>query len=522
MTADSLLALFVAVPLLVGGLLAAMPTMLRSSLTVMFTVQAAHLAASVAGVVVVADGSTVAHQISLWDSGIAIPFVLDSFSALMLTVTSLLTLTCSAFAVPSGEGTKQYFPSLVLIVSAGVSGALLTGDIFNFFVFIEVMLLASYGLIMITRPGVTNLPKVAASRLYISVNLLTSTMLLVGVGYIYGIVGTVNIAELRGAASEDTGVAIAGAVILFSLGIKAAVVPVHGWLPRVYPKMSPAITALFSGLHTKVAIYMIYRVYAVLFDGDARFLWVGVVAFSATMLFGVLGAVGENAPRSILAFHMVSQIGYILLGVALFGPLGLTAGIFYLLHHMVVKAALFLAIGAVEVKYGPRRLGQLQGLARTEPWVAVAFFAAAMSLAGIPPFSGFVAKLSLILAGIDAGQIAAVVVMVIVSLITLQSMLKIWSGVFLGEPGPVDDRTLPAAPAPADETSPYGENPSASTLTLLPERRRIGFALVAPALALACVTLAVGLGGQVLLDLSSTAAANLYDPSGYVEAVIGR
>ena len=362
---DSALTLFVAVPLLTAGVLTALTSRARLTLAVLFTVLVAQLTASVAAVAWVADGSVVAHQVALWMPGVSIPFVLDMFSALMLTVTSLLTLVCAAFAVPAGEAYRKFFAPLILLVTTGVNGALLTGDLFNFFVFVEVMLLPSYGLMMITRSGRVSLAGVSASRLYISVNLLTSTILLIGVALIYGLVGTVNTAELHGAATENTGVAIASALVLFALGIKAAVVPVHGWLARAYPKMSPAVTALFSGLHTKVAIYAIYRVYAMLFDGDERYLWVGVVVFSATMLVGVLGAVGETAPRSILAFHMVSQIGYILLGVALFGPIGLTAGIFYLLHHMIVKASLFLAMGAVEVRYGPRRLGQLSGLAKT-------------------------------------------------------------------------------------------------------------------------------------------------------------
>ncbi|GMA32993.1 proton-conducting transporter membrane subunit [Litorihabitans aurantiacus] len=269
-------------------------------------------------------------------------------------------------------------------------------------------------------------------RLYVTVNLLTSTIFLAGVAFVYGVAGTVNLAELAGAAAESDAVAIATAVCLFALSIKAAVVPVHGWLARAYPATSPTVTAMFSGLHTKVAIYAIYRIYAVVFDGDERYLWIGVVAFSLTMAVGVLGAVGESTTRSILAFHMVSQIGYILMGVALFGPAGLTAGIFYLLHHMIVKASLFLSTGAIEVRYGTGALDRLGGMARREPWVAVAFFAAALSLAGLPPFSGFVAKLSLMVAGVEAGQVAAVVVMVVVSLVTLLSMLKIWRGVFWG------------------------------------------------------------------------------------------
>lgn len=256
------------------------------------------------------------------------------------------------------------------------------------------------------------------------------------------------------------------------------------------------VTALFSGLHTKVAVYILYRIYAVLFDGDERFLWILVALFSLTMLIGVLGAVGEKDARSILTFHMVSQLGYILLGLAIFTEIGLAAGIFYLVHHMLVKASLFMSTGAIEVRYGTGKIGALAGTARREPWMGVAFFAAALSLAGIPPFSGFVAKFSLMLAAYEKGEFYALVVMVVVSLITLLSMLKIWDGMFWG-------RAEKAEVASADDG-----------------RARVGFWLGAPAVILAALTLAIGLGAQVLMGWSEVAAQNLLDTSGYVNAVM--
>ena len=526
------LPLFVAVPLLTAAALVLLRGRPRLDAVVLGAVLLASTAGGVVLVAGVRDGSVLAHGVGLWPVGIAIPFAADMLTALMLTVTGLLSATCAAFAVASGHATRPFFAPLVLVLTAGVNGALLTADLFNLFVFIEVMLLPSYALFVLAGPGKGRLRQVAGARLYVTVNLLTSTVFLAGVAFVYGVAGTVNLAELAGAARDSDAVAAAVAVCLFALGIKAAVVPVHGWLARAYPATSPAVTALFSGLHTKVAIYAIYRVYAVVFDGDERYLWVGVVVFSLTMVVGVLGAVGETTTRSILAFHMVSQIGYILLGVALFTLAGLTAGIFYLLHHMIVKASLFLSTGAVEERYGTGRLDRLGGLARREPWVAVAFFAAALSLAGLPPFSGFVAKLSLLVAAQDAGQTAAVVVMVLVSLVTLLSMLKIWSGVFWGSPTPpeTDDPDLAqdaggtdpseGSGSPAGSPSPVGTLTVPAQATAVPQRR-IGAALVAPGLVLAVVTLGLGLGAELLLGLAETAAAGLLDPSAFVEAVTG-
>lgn len=497
----TLLPLMVAVPLVAAGLLVVLGRRITLHAVVLNLVTAASTAAGVWMVWMFSTAGplpagAVAHGVGGWPFGVAIPFVADMFSALMLVVTGILTLTCAAFAYASGRAQNQYFAPLLLVLTAGVNGALLTGDLFNLFVFIEVMLLPSYGLYVLAGPGRGAFRQVSGARLYVTVNLLTSTIFLAGVGFVYATAGTVNIAELAGRAKEDGMVAVSAAVVLLALGIKAAVVPVHGWLARAYPSTSPAITALFSGLHTKVAIYGIYRLYAILFDGDSRWLWVGVTVFCLTMVLGVMGAVGQTGSRSILAFHMISQIGYILLGVALFTELGLTAGIFYLLHHMIVKASLFLSTGAIEVTYGTDQLDRFSRISRREPLIAAAFFAAALSLAGIPPFSGFVAKLSLILAAVQAHQIAAVVVMVLVSLVTLLSMLKIWGGMFWGKE-PEED----AEPARAEEEP------------------KVPLRLALPGVVLAVVTLCLGVGGQLLLGLSSTAAEGLLDVSAYVEAV---
>ncbi|MBA0127394.1 monovalent cation/H+ antiporter subunit D family protein [Haloechinothrix sp. YIM 98757] len=444
------------------------------------------------------DGVVTAHAVGLWPSGIAIPFVADMFSALMITVTALLTLLCSMFAIVSGDDRRPYFSALVLMLSAGVYGALLTGDLFNLFVFIEVMLLPSYGLIAVLG-GRDRLP---AGRLYVAMNLLTSTIFVAGVGLVYGTAGTVNIAELAGAAAESPAVAAAASVPLIALSVKAAVVPVHGWLTSTYPATSPALTALFSGLHTKVAVYAIYRIYAVVFDGGTAYTGLVLLVLSLTMLVGVFGAVGQESMRSILVFNMVSGIGYILLGVALFGPLGLMAGIFYLVHHMIVKASLLLSTGAVEVSYGTGRLGSVGGIARTEPLIAAAFMGSALSLAGIPPFSGFVGKVAIVKAAVDEQQIAIAVVAVVVSLFSLMSVLRIWRGVFWGR-------------AHEDEVHAVSARRPGALLTHAPP------ALALPGLVLTVVTLGIGLGGQGLLVLSEQAAAGLLDVSGYIEAVIG-
>lgn len=485
----SLLPLFPAVPLIVAGLLTTFESRVVHAWILMATL-AASLVAGVVLVIEFQDGSALGHQIGSWPAGISIPFAADMFSALMIIVTSVLALACCGFAIVTELTRSRYFAPLILVLVAGVNGALITADLFNMFVFIEVMLLPSYGLFVLASPGAGTFRQVTGARLYVTLNMLTSTIFVSAVGFIYGTAGTVNLGELAGVATTDDAVALSVSLALFALGIKAAVFPVHGWLAQAYPSTSPAITALFSGLHTKVSIYAIYRIYAVVFDGDGRYLWIGVLIFCLTMIVGVMGAIGEKSTRSVLAYHMVSQIGYILLGVALFTEFGLTAGIFYLLHHMVVKASLFLSTGAIEHRYGTGNIGRLGELARREPLIATTFLVAALSLAGIPPFSGFVAKFVLIWSALEAGEIAAVVVMIAVSIITLLSMLKIWSGVFWG----ASDGSRPL---------PEGDH-------------RISAALAAPSVALASITVALGLGAAMLLPLAEIAAQGLLDTSTYV------
>ncbi|MEU8489722.1 monovalent cation/H+ antiporter subunit D family protein [Pseudonocardia alni] len=500
----ALLPLLVAVPLLATGVTAPARARVGWARAILILVLAANLAAGVALVVATADGTVLSEQVGAWPGGISIPFAADTFAALMLAVTALLCLVCTTFALMTATGGARLLPPLVLALVGGVNGALLTADLFNLFVFIEVMLLPSYGLLLLARTGRGTIGQVTGTRLYVAFNLFVSTLFLGGVALVYGTAGTVNLGELAGAARESGTTAAAVGVCLAALAMKAAVVPVHGWLARAYPATSPAITALFSGLHTKVAIYAIYRIYAVVFDGDTRWLWIGVGVFCATMLVGVLGAVGESTMRAILAFHMVSQIGYILLGVALFTPLGLAAGIFYLLHHMIVKASLFLSAGAVEERHGTGALDRIRGVARNDPLLVAAFGVAALSLAGIPPFSGFVAKLTLILATLDAGHVAAAGAAIVVSLLTLLSMTKIWNA-------------LVRRPEEIAEDLPSGDSGTALAAPPVP---RVGLRLTLPALALAVVTLGVGLGAELLYGLSATAAAGLLDTTPYTEAVL--
>ena len=537
---EMLMPLFVGAPLLIGGLLFVLPRQHAVRQTLGMGSLLAMLGGAIALVVVTADGTVLAHQVALWPGGIAIPFVADSFSSLILVVTAIVAAVSFHYMIASGEARSPSIASFVLILAGGVAGALLTADLFNLFVFIEVMLLPSYGLLVIlSRRG-----DLSASRLYVTVNLLGSTLFLTGVGLIYALEGTVNLAELAGAA-DDPATAIAAAVCLAALAVKAAVFPVHGWLGRAYGAASPAVAALFSALHTKVAVYIIYRISSVIFEGDEAWMTAIMILASLTLVVGAFAALGERRIRPILMFQMINGIGFILIGVALFTPLGLTAGIAYMVHHMVVMGALLLIASAIEQTYGSGRLDRVSGLRTREPLLTAAFVVASLSLAGLPPFSGFVAKYALVLASADAELVVVAGLLVLVSLLALMSMMQIWAEMFNGKRH--DDVELLAAEArirtrqgvfdddPVDVVEvaaeaehaverhgpPRGapttdDDPHAHRGTRIPTR------LVVPALILAAISVGLGLGGELLLHLAEQASSALLDTSDYVRAVIGR
>ena len=537
-TVGMLLPLFVAVPLLAGGVLAALGRLRRVQAWVVAFVVGASTLGGAALIAATADGSAYGAGVGPWPDGVAIPFVADMATALMLTLTSGLTAVTAIFAYGSRVANSQFFAPFLLVLVGGVNGALLTADLFNLFVFIEVMLLPSYGLFVLSANRREPLRRVDGARLYVTLNLLTSTILVAGIGFVYGVTGTVNLAVLAGAAAEDDRAALAAALILFALSIKASVVPMHGWLAKAYPATSPAVTALFAALHTKVALYAIFRVYSVVYDGDPRFLWVLATLACLTLVIGALASIGARGAREVLAWQMVSGIGGILLGLALFGHLGLSAGLFYMIHHMVAMACLLAAVGAIEVRYGVGGLKDVRGLARREPLIAVTFFIGLLSLAGIPPFSGFVGKLAMVLAGVAQGSPVAVTVFVTVSLLSLWALLRLWHAWFWGEPRPpanyherLKTNAMPVmfeehptgtgSSTPTENWAPTGVMPVVTAEDEPVTRSRVPFSLALPAVITAVATTALGLGGEALLAATGVAADGLLDVTTYVEAVMG-
>jgi multicomponent Na+:H+ antiporter subunit D len=492
------------------------------------------------------DGVTIATRIGDWPSGLAIVVAADGFTSLLVVITSVMSLVSVGFAATRGDDRHELFHPLVLLLVTGVFLALTTADLFNLFVAFEIMLISSY--VLLTLRG--GREQVRAGVIYVTVNLLASTVFLLGVALLYGVVGTVNLADLHDLVPEDPAAMVGAGMVTVAVAVKASIVPMHAWLPRAYVHAGPAVTALFSGLLTKVGVYTLFRLYSVVFGGDVTWRPLLLVAAGLTMVVGVLGAVGKGDVRGILAFHMVSQVGYLVLPLGLWTSAAVTAGTFYLLQYVAVKGALFLAAGAIETLTGTGRLSELGGMARSRPMLAAGFMVCALALAGLPPTSGFVGKYLLVLAAFEAGAVFAGAVAVLVSLFTLLSMVKIWNGVFWGEPTPA---TLDERIALGDEHAPPPDAGAAANPDANPDahadaavdapqppdarvQRRGGHrvadhagastiprwrvtALIAPCVAIGGATVLLGIGANGLLELIAPAADALIDPSGYLQAV---
>jgi multicomponent Na+:H+ antiporter subunit D len=507
----ALLPLFVAAPLIASAITALVPVRALQRLLMIGT----PLATSVAGAGLIAvhrDESVLATSIGGFPAGIAIPFVSDTLSAVMLAVTGLTTAIVLLFAERTREDHLRFFPALVLMLLAGVNGALLTGDIFNLFVFVEVMLLPSYALLAMTGTW----RRLGVGRLFLVVNLVTSSVFLIGIGLLYAAAGTVNLAALAGAGADDS-VALGVAVVLLALIVKAGAVPVHGWLPRTYPATSATVMALFAGLHSKVALVAVFRIFSMVFGEDGRELTPVLTALVIlSIVIGSWSSFGENTMRRILSFQMVAGVGHILIAVALGSLAAYRAGLIYMVHHILTMGVLVLAAGAVEHTYGTGHLVRLADLLRREKALAWIVGLALISLVGFPPSSGFVGKVALVVAAAEAPSVTAgllIGAIVLGSVISLMAMQRLWHDVFWG-PKMTLYRPRSAIHLKRDE--------SKDKLVPLPDLVRIPLADLVPAGILLALSLAFFVGAGPVWDIATRAVQDLVDVGPYIEAVMSR
>lgn len=371
-----------------------------------------------------------------WSAPFGIVFVGDLLSTLLVLVTSILGTVSLfyAFQTISEAREKAYFYVFYFIIIIGVNGSFLTGDIFNLFVFFEVMLLASYALVV---HGGTKY-QLRESLTYVVINVFSSGLFVVALAWLYSVVGTLNMAHISERVAEmgQSGILNTIAMMLFVVfATKGALFPLYFWLPNTYSGPPSAITALFGGLLSKVGIYTIMRMFTLVFYHQPDFTHKLVISTIAgfTILVGAIGAVSNFDFKKILSYHIVSQVGYLVMGVGIFTPMALAGAIFYTVHEMIVKTALFLLAGVTEEVTGTSDLNKMGGLMTSHPALAWMFLVCGISLAGIPPFSGFFSKFPLLVAGFEQGQWVLAGVGLFVGLFTLFSMIKIFSYVYWGK-----------------------------------------------------------------------------------------
>jgi len=441
-------------------------------------------------------GGIQAVQLGNWPAPFGITLVADLFSAIMVAITGFVALCVGIFALANIDPARERFGfhPLYHFLLLGVCGAFLTGDLFNLFVWFEVMLMSSFVLLALGGER----PQIEAAVKYLTLNFIASGLFLTALGILYGQFGTLNMADLAvKLRDQPAGVALSSAMLLFvAFGIKAGVFPLFFWLPASYHTPPVAVSAIFAGLLTKVGVYALIRVFTLIFTADPATTHTLIVAVSVlTMITGVLGAAAQYEIRRVLSFHIISQIGYMTLGLGLFTTAAIAAAIFYVVHHIIVKTNLFLIAGAIGHVRGTGELKRLGGLYHAYPWLALLFLIPAMSLGGIPPLSGFFAKFALVKAALDLPSYWPVVAALAVGLLTLFSMTKIWAEAFW-------------------KAEPEGETRGT--------RGGVPRLMLAPIVAMALLTVAIGFFPGTLLDLATRAAGQLMNPNLYIEAVLGR
>jgi len=421
-----------------------------------------------------------------WAAPVGIRLQADMLSALMVAVTGLVGL-CGAIhglaEVPPSDERRGYHP-LYQFLLFGVCGSFLTNDLFNLYVWFEVMLLSSFVLLALGGGKA----QIEGAVKYVVLNIVASLVFLIGAGMLYAALGTLNFADIALRISEGkgspTGIRLSAVFLLLAFAVKAGVFPLYAWLPSSYHTPRHTISAVFAGLLTKVGVYALIRTFGPTFAAEQDFIlpilwWVSLL----TMVTGVLGAASQFHTRKILSFHIISQIGYMTFGLALGTAGAFAAAIFYIIHHILVKTNLFFVASVIDRIGGGEDLKKTGGLYRSAPWLAVLFLIPALSLGGIPPFSGFWAKLALLKEILNVNAWWAAGISLAVGILTLFSMTKIWAEAFW------KDRPEDAAPL-----------------------RPVYASHVIPMVILAAGTIAISLYPAYLFELADIAARQLLTP----------
>jgi multicomponent Na+:H+ antiporter subunit D len=434
-----------------------------------------------------------ALQVGSWPAPFGITLVADLLSAMLVVAVGVVgvAITVAAFAGVDPRREAFGYHALVQILLMGVAGAFLTGDLFNLYVWFEVMLVASFVLMALHRTRA----QLEAAFKYVTINLIASSIFLTALGLLYGAAGTLNMADLARVwpTLRTPGVELVlAALFVTAFSIKAGLFPLFFWLPASYHTPPALIGAAFAGLLTKVGVYALVRIVTLLFQDAPGALFTLLLSMSAaTMLIGLVAALNERDFRRVLAFNLVGHIGYTTASLGMLTKPALAGAIFYVLHHIVVITNLYLVGGVFLRLRRTTEIASLGGLYRDQPLFAALAMVPIFSLAGVPPLSGFLGKLAILNGAFAAGAYWVGGLVLVVGLLTLLSMASVWSEAFWQPPAGAGDQGRPGAP------------------------------ILAAIAGLSLLTLGMTFGAEPMFDLASRGAQQLLDRDEYLRAVLG-
>lgn len=490
---NNLVVLPMIIPLLIGVVLVFFPNYIRLQRLLTLLSMIGTLVVSIILLNLIQTEGIITLEFGDWEAPFGIAFVADSFATLLVLTTSLISaiIVVFAFGTIGEKREKLYFYAFVNFLIAGVNGSFLTGDLFNLFVTFEVMLLASYALITLGGKKA----QLREAIKYVAINVFASSLFLIAIAYLYGAIGTLNMAHISERVAEvgqTPLLTVISLVFLLVFSLKSGLL-LYQWLPGSYSVPPAAVAALFGALLTKVGIYALYRVFTLIFYHEPQITH-SIIAVMAifTIIGGSIGAIAFRDVKQVITYNVVIAVGFILAALAIFTATSITGGIYYLLHDMIVKALLFILAGTIIYLTKTSRVDGMSGLIRNYPALGWFFFITVLSLTGIPPLSGFLGKILVGQGALEAGSYILLGFTFLSSMVVLYSLLRIFMGTFWGETIISEEEQIPLKPL-----------------------------MMIPSAILVILTFALGLAPEFIAPYVMDATDILMEPQLYIDAVLG-